>query len=47
MTKKYFVTLDDALKAIRRENAKQAAQKTFYNIALKKTKNNNYVVIIG
>lgn len=47
MKYKYFLTLDDALKAIARENAIQAARKTFYNITLRKTKTGNYAVIIG
>lgn len=47
MKYKYFLTLDDALKAIARENAIQAAQKTFYNITLRKTKTGNYAVITG
>ena len=47
MKYKYFVTLDDALNAIQRENAIQAARKTFYNITLRKTKNGNFAVIIG
>jgi hypothetical protein len=47
MRYKYFLTLDDALKAIARENAIQAAKKTFYNITLRKTKKGNYAVIIG
>ena len=47
MKYKYFLTLDDAMRAIRRENAIQAARKTFYNITLRKTKNGNYAVIIG
>ena len=47
MRYKYFLTLDDALKAIARENAIQSARKTFYNITLRKTKNGNFAVIIG
>lgn len=47
MKYKYFITLDDAMNAIRRENAIQAARKTFYNITLRKTKNGKYAVIIG
>lgn len=47
MKYKYFVTLDDALKAIQRENAIQAAKNAFYNITLRKTKNGNFAVIIG
>jgi hypothetical protein len=47
MTYKYFLTLDDALNAIQRENAIQAAKRDFYNITLRKTKNGNYAVIIG
>ena len=47
MTYKYFLTLEDALKAIARENAIQNAKKTFYNITLRKTKNGRYAVIIG
>lgn len=47
MKYKYFLTLDDAMRAIRRENAIQAAQKKFYNITLRKTKNGNFAVIIG
>jgi hypothetical protein len=47
MRYKYFLTLDDALKAIARENAIQAARKTFYNITLRKTKTGKYAVIIG
>ena len=47
MKYKYFLTLDDALKAIQRENAIQAARKTFYNITLRKTKSGNFAVIIG
>ena len=47
MTYKYFLTLDDALNAIQRENAIQAAKKEFYNITLRKTKNGKYAVIIG
>lgn len=47
MTYKYFVTLEDAMKAIQRENSIQSARKTFYNITLRKTKKGNYAVIIG
>ena len=47
MTYKYFVSLDDAMRAIRRENAIQAAKKEFYNITLRKTKSGNFAVIIG
>ena len=47
MKYKYFLTLDDALKAISRENAIQSAKKAFYNITLKKTKNGKFAVIIG
>lgn len=47
MTYKYFLTLDDALNAIQRENAIQAAKREFYNITLRKTKNGKYAVIIG
>ena len=47
MTYKYYLTLEDALKAIRRENAIQAAKKTFYNITLRKTKTGKFAVIIG
>ena len=38
MTYRYFVSLDDALKAIERERAKQCAKNEFYNITLRKTK---------
>ena len=47
MKYKYFITLDDAMNAIRRENAIQAAKKEFYNITLRKTKKGNFAVIIG
>lgn len=47
MKYKYFLTLEDALNAINRENAIQSANKTFYNITLRKTKNGNFAVIIG
>ena len=47
MRYKYFITLDDAMRAIARENAIQAARKTFYNITLRKTKTGKYAVIIG
>lgn len=47
MTYKYFLTLDDAMNAIQRENAVQAAKREFYNITLRKTKNGKYAVIIG
>ena len=47
MTYKYFLTLDDAMNAIQRENAVQAAKRDFYNITLRKTKNGKYAVIIG
>ena len=47
MTYKYFLTLDDAMHAIQRENAIQAAKHEFYNITLRKTKNGKYAVIIG
>lgn len=47
MTYKYFATLEEATKAIQRENAIQSARKTFYNITLRKTKNGKYAVIIG
>ena len=47
MTYKYFLSLDDAMRAIARENAIQNAKKTFYNITLRKTKNGRYAVIIG
>ena len=47
MTYKYFLTLDDAMNAIQRENAVPAAKREFYNITLRKTKNGKYAVIIG
>ena len=47
MRYKYFITLEDAMRAIARENAIQAARKTFYNITLRKTKTGKYAVIIG
>ena len=47
MTYKYFLTLDDAMHAIQRENAVQAAKRDFYNITLRKTKTGKYAVIIG
>lgn len=47
MTYRYFVSLDDALKAIERERAKQCAKNEFYNITLRKTKKGNYAVIVG
>ena len=47
MKYKYYISLDDALRAIARENAIQSAKKTFYNITLRKTKNGNFAVIIG
>lgn len=47
MKYKYFLTLDDAMNAIKRENAIQAAKKEFYNIVLRKTKNGKFAVIIG
>ena len=47
MTYKYYLTLGDAMNAIQRENAIQAAKKEFYNITLRKTKNGKYAVIIG
>ena len=47
MKYKYFLTLDDALNAIQRENAIQAAKKEFYNITLRKTKTGNFAIIIG
>ena len=47
MKYKYFISLDDAMHAIRRENAIQSAKKEFYNITLRKTKKGNYAVIIG
>ena len=47
MTYRYYVTLEDALKAIERENAIQSAKREFYNITLRKTKNGNFAVIIG
>lgn len=47
MTYKYFLTLDDALNAIQRENAIQAAKREFYNITLRKTKTGKFAVIIG
>ena len=47
MKYKYFLTLDDAMQAIARENAIQAARNAFYNITLRKTKNGKYAVIIG
>ncbi len=47
MTYRYYLTLDDALNAIQRENAIQSAKREFYNITLRKTKNGNYAVIIG
>lgn len=47
MTYRYFLTLEDALNAIQRENAIQAAKREFYNITLRKTKNGNFAVIIG
>ena len=47
MRYKYFITLDDAMNAIKRENAIQAAKKEFYNITLRKTKNGKFAVIIG
>lgn len=47
MKYRYYVTLEDALNAIQRENAIQCAKKEFYNITLRKTKNGNFAVIIG
>ena len=47
MTYRYYLTLDDAMRAIARENAIQAARKTFYNITLRKTKTGKFAVIIG
>lgn len=47
MTYKYFLNLEDALNAVQREDAKQSANKTFYNITLRKTKNGKFAVIIG
>ena len=47
MTYKYFLTLDDAMRAIARENAIHNAKNNFYNITLRKTKNGRYAVIIG
>ncbi len=47
MKYKYYLSLDDALKAIERENAIQCAKNEFYNITLRKTKNGNFAVIIG
>lgn len=47
MKYKYFLTLGDAINAIRRENAIQCARKTFYNITLRKTKTGKFAVIIG
>jgi hypothetical protein len=47
MKYRYFLTLDDAMRAIQRENTIQAAKKEFYNITLRKTKKGNYAVIIG
>ena len=47
MRYKYFITLEDAMRAIARENAIQNAKKAFYNITLRKTKNGRYAVIIG
>ena len=47
MRYKYFLTLDDALHAIQRENAIQSAKKEFYNITLRKTKTGKFAVIIG
>ena len=47
MKYKYFLTLDDALNAIARENAIQSAKKEFYNITLRKTKTGKFAVIIG
>ena len=47
MTYKYFLSLDDAMRAIQRENAVQAAKRDFYNITLRKTKTGKYAVIIG
>ena len=47
MRYKYYLTLDDAMNAIYRENALQNARNEFYNITLRKTKNGNFAVIIG
>ena len=47
MRYKYFLTLDDAMRAVWRENAIQNAKNEFYNITLRKTKNGRYAVIIG
>lgn len=47
MKYKYFSTLDEAMKAIQRENAMQSARKTFYNITLRKTKKGKFAVIVG
>lgn len=47
MKYRYFLTLDDAMSAIARENAVQSAKREFYNITLRKTKNGKFAVIIG
>jgi hypothetical protein len=47
MKYRYFLTLDDAMHAIARENAIQSAKKEFYNITLRKTKTGKFAVIIG
>ena len=47
MKYKYYLTLEDAMNAIQRENAIQAARNAFYNITLRKTKNGKFAVIIG
>ena len=47
MKYKYFLTLDDAMHAIARENAIQNAKKEFYNITLRKTQSGKFAVIIG
>ena len=47
MRKYYFDNENDAKKAIEQENTRQAKTKTFYNIMVRKTKNNKFVVVIG
>lgn len=43
----YFDDADSAKKAIAQENSKQAKNKTFYNITIKKTNNGKFAVVIG
>lgn len=47
MKRLYFDNENDAKKAIEQENRKQAKNKTFYNITIRKTNKGKFAIVIG